>query len=304
MSATHDRFAWPPRPAGTTPHGLSGHEGSDSPAVDSTTTREEPRSTIRGWRGALAAVETTWLGRTCPPLAERLAGAGWSPDERTAFCPRCASSAGPYAADDTGCAWCRGRDLPWERAVRLGGYRGLLRDLILDVKFTRWRRLGDQLGRMLGESLLREFAAAGVDPSRTMLVPVPSSWRRRLLIGIDHTLVICRGMSRVTGVPIVRAMSRRHGPSQVSVSGSERETNVASVFRFRAAPGVAILREGCVTVVVDDVRTTGATLRSACRTVVRASRRIEGAATPRLWTAVLGVTPLDAPDDRREARGS
>lgn len=304
MPATPAGFVWPPRPAGTPPDGSPALPGRDSPANRSTTSREDRRHAVTGWRGALAEVETTWLGRTCAPLAERFADAGWEPEERTASCPRCASSAGPHAADDTGCAWCRERDLPWDRALRLGEYRGILREVILDVKFTRWSRLGVQLGRMLGDALRRELADRGVDHSRAALVPVPASWRRRFVSGIDHTLVICRGVSRVSGLPIVRALSRRHGPSQIAVPPSEREANVASVFRFHPATGRAIMREGCVAVVVDDVRTTGATLRSACRTIVRAARGIRGAATPRLWTAVLGVTPIDAPDDGRDPRGS
>jgi len=43
------------------------------------------------------------------------------------------------------CPACRGKRLPWARAVRLGEYDGLLRDAIHEVKFTRWRTLGSDL---------------------------------------------------------------------------------------------------------------------------------------------------------------
>ncbi len=229
-------------------------------------------------------------------MAERMADAGWSPDARTAYCPRCASSAGPYAADDTGCGWCREKNLSWERAVRLGDYAGLLREMVLEVKFTRWRRLGAQLGRMLGERLAEELDRAGADRGRTALVPVPMSFRRWLLTGIDHSLAICRGVARETGLPIVRALSRRHRASQLEVSPSKRLTNVAGAFRARRGMPPPWDAGGCLVIVVDDVRTTGATMTAACRALRKAAGPAgeeEGRdpGSVRLWSAVLGVTP-------------
>jgi predicted amidophosphoribosyltransferase len=164
-------------------------------------------------RSLFRSIEETWLGLTTPPLEDRLAAAGWTPDASEAYCDRCGSTVGPHEADVAGCPACRERKLPWERMVRLGEYRGVLRDVIHEVKFTRWRRLGDQVGRLLGGSVGAAIAEAGMDTARTALVPVPSSFRRRMARGIDHALVICRGIAAETGLEIQPILSRRHGPS-------------------------------------------------------------------------------------------
>ncbi len=298
------KFVWPPKAVEATP--WHSDTGAGAPVTDvvlgagtqpvgvprrgSIDLRPEPVP-----RSVVSEIERVWLGRTRAPLAERMAEAGWSTDARTAYCPRCASSAGPFAADDTGCGWCRGlTGVPWEHAVRLGDYSGLLREMVLEVKFTRWRRLGDQLGRMLGESVAAELSLAGVD--RAVLVPVPMSLRRWLLTGIDHSLVICRGVAAATGLPIVRALSRRHRPSQRAVAPSKRAANVARAFRPRQGMARPPEGEGWLAVVVDDVRTTGATMAAACRVLGKAWPGV------RLWSAVLGVTPGGGERDDR-ARG-
>lgn len=277
---------WPPRGAATAVEvaarevpgaEVSRAAESGAPAV------ANAASSARGAPSSFVSeIERVWLGRTRGPLAERLAEAGWSADEATAYCPRCASSAGPYDADDTGCGWCRGNGLAWERAVRLGDYAGVLRDVVLEVKFTRWRRLGDRLGRMLGRALGEALDDAGVERERAVLVPVPMSLRRWLVAGIDHAMVIARGVAAEAGVPVARALRRRHGPSQVQVSRRQRFRNVQGAFaaRERAVEG---LRDR-VFVVVDDVRTTGATMTGACLALRKAG-------ASRVWSAVLGVTP-------------
>lgn len=284
------RFVWPPRPGETPAPAVTGpseaQQVSSAPAT----------AVVSGWRQLLDEIERTWLGRITPPLEVRLAEAGWTPDPPEAFCPRCATSAGAHEADDTGCSSCRGRKLAWERALRLGDYAGVLRELVLEVKFTRWRRMGDRLGRMLGATLRRALDDAGIDRAQVVLVPVPMSFRSRIARGVDHALVIARGVSDATGLPLVRALSRRHRPSQRSTPRGSRAANVAGAFRaLPAAAGLA----GRVAVVIDDVRTTGATLTAACRALDTAHKSLsnnaldvsDGIPGVRLWTAVVGVTP-------------
>jgi predicted amidophosphoribosyltransferase len=180
--------------------------------------------------------------------------------------------------------------------VRLGSYDGLLREVIHEIKFTRWRKVGDQMGRRLGESLGAAMGSVGLDAARTALVPVPTSFWRRMARGVDHALVICRGMSAVTDLPILPLLWRSHRPSQTAVVASERAANVAGSIRARRSVDLA----GWTLVVVDDVTTTRATLNASCRALREAVPA--GAQAPRLWTAVLAVTPSGVP--RRPAQAS
>lgn len=265
------RFVWPPRPVGIA--------GPGEDRAQRRRGRGEP--TDGGWRGALREIERVWLGLEVPPLPDRIAEAGWAPDLPDTYCGRCGRTVGPHEATAAGCSVCRGRRLPWEHLVRLGEYRGLLRQVIHEVKFTRWRRLGHDIGRILGSELGRALDRAGVEREQVALAPVPASWWRRIRHGIDHSLVVARGVAAELGVEVCPLLTRSHRPSQTSVPASERRANVAGSIRARrgvAAPAPLV-------VVIDDVTTTRATLLACCGAIRKVPQ------VTRVWAAVLSVTP-------------
>lgn len=294
------KFVWPPRPLDD--------RSPDAPLPSPRTrpTIEYPElelgegrwaSLRRAWR----QVEGAWLGFAAAPLAERAREAGWSPDGPDAYCPRCGASVGSNEVAPSmvanrpagDCPSCRRRNLPWERMVRLGEHAGLLRDLVHETKFTAWRQLGFQLGRLLGRSLGAALDEAGIDRDRAVLVAMPTTYARRMGRGIDHARVIARGVREVTGLPIVHALDRSHRRSQVTVPVSKRAANVAG--SNWPVPGVNLC--GHTVVVVDDVRTTGATMATACRVILEGSRNSpQGAGESasdrvRVWGAVVAVAP-------------
>lgn len=93
-----------------------------------------------------------------------------------------------------------------------------------------------------------------LQPEVTALVPVPRVTLRRLRYGIDPAVALARALGRRTGVPVVAALvpmmwaSHRAGPA-----GRRR-----GVQRFRLRGAIP---EGAV--LIDDVVTTGTTLRAA-----------------------------------------
>jgi predicted amidophosphoribosyltransferase len=178
--------------------------------------------------------------------------------------------------------------------VRLGAWEGVLRHAILEAKYARWRRLAFDLGCTLGFVLARRLQEAGVEPDAAGIVPVPMSFRRRWSRGLDHTLAIARGVRSVTGSSVVQPLRRRHCPPQASLAESAREANVRGCFLPRSGESVAHFP---VVVLLDDVRTTGATLRAACRVLAaRQRRRGEPLEPGQVWVATLAVV---TPSDRR-----
>lgn len=273
------RFVWPPR-------GMPDEGTGEGPGDRSPTPAPAP---VRVGLSAVEQFERVWLGMDARRFARQAALEGWAPDEPGAWCWRCGTGVGEFEVDGEGCASCRAKRLPWSRFVRIGAYEGVLRDAILALKLEGWRRTGADVGRMLGRSIARELEKAGVEPGRAELVPVPMSFRGRMRSGVDHTLVVARAASRVCGAPVRRRLRHVHGPGQAGLAASERVANVRGRFLARRGERVPT---GVVTIVVDDIRTTGATLRECCKAVW--SIREESARDPDralVWAAAAGVTP-------------
>lgn len=214
----------------------------------------------------------------------------WLPEPMEFACPRCGRDVGEgeVSPDDGRCTSCRAEKLSWEKLVRLGGYHEPLREAILATKYEGWRRQGTVLGRLLGERLRGELEATEIEPGRVVLVPVPMPFFRRMSRGIDHSLVLARGVSEASGCRVERLLTRSGGKPQVRVAPSLRAQNVQK--RVRA--GLRPSRSAELVVLVDDVKTTGATLRACCRAI----RRTGWGSQVRLWSAVAAVT---ADSDRR-----
>ena len=251
----------------------------------------EPRSRWVSWAEEIEEAYLGYRGRVLTGHDGR-----WSPEPVNSACPRCGRSVGEREVSpaDGRCLGCRAERFGWDRLIRLGEHSGALREAILALKYERWRKQGTVLGRLLGYRVADAMRCAGIEPSSAVLVPVPMPAIRRISRGIDHALVVARGVSATSGVRITPMLSRRHGRPQVRVAPSARAKNlrgkirVASRHRYR----------GELVVLVDDVKTTGATLRACSRAICEG---VGGAGTEavRIWSAVVAVTPEK---NRREVR--
>jgi ComF family protein len=186
------------------------------------------------------------------------------------------------------CGPCRSRiepalNLPLPRdlagAVSVGLHAGPLREAVLRLKFGGRLSLVAPLGGLLGATLREPQAAWRAE----VVVPVPAHWWRRFERGFNQSELLAREVARGLALPLaaralVRAAYRR---PQVGLSGQRRPANVAAAFRIGRPAVVA----GRRVLLVDDVRTTGATL-SACAAALRAG----GAAA--IYAATLTSEPL------------
>ena len=105
-------------------------------------------------------------------------------------------------------------------------------------------------------TLLAPLLMTQLPPTVTALLPVPRTVLRRLRYGVDPALELAVAVSRLTGLPTVRALS----PPPVAVRHAGRKRDDRPPVRFAATRS---LDANCI--LVDDVVTTGLTLLSAAR---------------------------------------
>ncbi len=247
------------------------------------------------------SVEIELLGRRGLSFARAVKYHGWESEPRELVCWRCAGSIGPFESDGDGCASCRSSKLSWDRSLRLGRYEGILKDAVIDLKFRKWRRTGTELGHASGEVLARLIDELGWSPRELLIVPIPMPAMRRVMRGIDHTQVIAQGASRSSGVPICRVLGARNRAEQVGKSATDRLKNIKGGFAVHQSRLVKELTDSKgsgagirALVVLDDVRTTGATMSESCRVLRRAIRAIPNARECEIWG--LSVARAGEPD--------
>ncbi|MCE9619268.1 MAG: hypothetical protein K8R92_05115 [Planctomycetes bacterium] len=145
----------------------------------------------------------------------------------------------------------------------LGLYQPPLSDLALAVKKNRWSRAGALLGQALGRRVASRMNAALKSQGHTwIVVPIPTPFLRRLSRGIDHSDLIAASVARELNLPLCRALWQRFGRTQKTLDRSGRLRRVQRFkSRRRHRRGLA----GKSILLVDDIRTTGATIEEASR---------------------------------------
>lgn len=108
---------------------------------------------------------------------------------------------------------------------------------------------------------------------RSALIPVPLSSSRRRERGFNQTEIIAERLAPLWRIPVwsdvlLRASSRQ---SQTQLTPGERLANVAGAFTVPAFSRKPI--QGAHLILVDDVVTTGATLRAAAAALFAAGAR-------------------------------
>ena len=197
---------------------------------------------------------------------------------------------------DSACAHCgAGKDrctcsLPGE--LQLGHiaapfyYTGLARDELLELKFRGEKRRAGRLGREMAVCFAERFA--DVQPDIVTYVPLfKTSERKR---GFNQSALLAEQVASLLYLPCGSLLKKtRETEAQHTLGEQERKTNLKSAFALRGQVCV----NGKTILLVDDIKTTGATLAECERTLLE-----NGAAA--VYCLCCAVTEYFTPDPAKE----
>jgi ComF family protein len=152
-------------------------------------------------------------------------------------------------------------------------YRATVRELVHHFKYGG----KVQLRRPLGLLTARELAPFASFFAPQLLLPVPLHVRRLRQRGFNQAVLLGEVLARQWGVPLDRyqLLRTRWTEPQVNLSAAERVANVRGAFAVAAKHGLA----GKRVLLVDDVYTTGSTVRECARLLAQAGAAAVGVVT-------------------------
>ena len=146
------------------------------------------------------------------------------------------------------------------RVYAAGAYVGGLKRLVLR-KYVRDYLASYELARII--ALCRVIHCAQYD----YLIPVPMHWTRRLWRGYNQAELITHELSDICGVPVCHALERtRSTQVQTGLSAQQRQDNLSNAFMLNGE--YALRLKDARIALIDDVYTTGSTVREAARALL------------------------------------
>ncbi len=137
-------------------------------------------------------------------------------------------------------------------------YGGVARDAIINLKFRRFGFVAKLLGEKL--AIIYDVSLKQNSVENTVVIPLPVSRRRKIDRGYNQCELIAMTFSTKTGIEVISGAVRKvknNYAQSLSSSVEERRENVKGVYRVINPDAIT----GKDVIVIDDVITTGSTLR-------------------------------------------
>lgn len=182
------------------------------------------------------------------------------------LCPCCGVVFPVPEGEDRLCGSCQTDPPPFTRARAAAVYEGPVAQAVTRFKFGRQMAYQPVMQHWLQVPQCRELVA-----DADLLVPVPLHPRRLKSRGFNQALLLARAFPEAEVV--LETLARvRHTPPQVGLNPKERRDNVHKAFAVPRPEEV----KGKNILLVDDLYTTGATVKECARVLKRAgAKRVE-----------------------------
>lgn len=207
------------------------------------------------WTRAFSSLLTVFLESSCP-LCDRTTA--------DAVCSSCRKQLAQSQLANPLCQ--EASDLP---VLAWGAYQGLLRQAMAALKYDQKPALAELLGRNLGQVWQQGQFQLGSAAPRPIVVPIPLHKDKLRQRGFNQAELLAREFCRTTNLPLmadglirVRATEAQH-----RLGATARQKNLSNAFDLgqtwqKTRPTQPVL-------LIDDIYTTGATVRAAAHTLKR-----------------------------------
>lgn len=172
-------------------------------------------------------------------------------------CQRCAAPLPTQTNSNLLCADCQ-KQLPAFDSVHAGfHYQEPIRHLIHQFKFSGRFANARLLGTLLAEQLQEKL------PRPQAIIPVPLHMKRYRQRGFNQSIELSRHLSKQLWIPLGLNVCKRsrYTTPQAELNARQRRRNLARTFTTSNSQGLKSVA------ILDDVMTTGSTVRSLCQTL-------------------------------------
>jgi len=177
----------------------------------------------------------------------------------TQSCPRCANKTHSGLL----CGNCLKNPPPFSSAYALFAYEQPVTTMILNLKFKQQLAYGRILGELLAEKIKADWYRSKSLPD--LIMPVPLHEQRLQERGFNQALELARPLAAALHLNIdTRAVRRiKNTPAQMKLAAASRQSNMKNAFI------VDKQLNGKTIAVLDDVMTTGSTVRELSRVLLQ-----------------------------------
>lgn len=176
-------------------------------------------------------------------------------------CPICFSN--EFCNEKASCSDCRSQDTLLHHCASAFDHTGPAATIVKKLKYNNQFYLAKGIAAFVALQLIR------LDwPLPDLIVPVPLSFSHWLLRGYNQTFLIAQSLGEILSKPVGDVLERRSGDySQAGLKRSDRLKLDSSSFRLKKPDEIADKN----ILLIDDVMTTGKTLRCCAEVILEAS---------------------------------
>ena len=163
------------------------------------------------------------------------------------------------------CGQCTSQAPAFERTIAAYRYQGHAATLIQQFKFREDLMLSKFFAERLFWQISRQLATAELPDA---LIPIPLHPKRLKQRGFNQSHEVAKQLGRLLNIPVYKNALNRHRPTpeQSGLNRLARARNIKGAFHVNQADNANIIKlQNKHLAIVDDVITTGSTIREAAR---------------------------------------